>query len=76
MDTLRGGAGRRLRARRWQGGGARNGPYDRREIRLREVLGWEPEISLEQGLAKTYAWISQQLRPRYVRTEEREALSA
>ena len=25
--------------------------------RLREVLGWEPQISLEEGLAKTYAWI-------------------
>jgi nucleoside-diphosphate-sugar epimerase len=24
---------------------------------LREVLGWEPEISLEEGLAKAYAWI-------------------
>jgi nucleoside-diphosphate-sugar epimerase len=25
--------------------------------RLREVLGWEPQISLEEGLARTYAWI-------------------
>lgn len=25
--------------------------------RLREVLGWEPEISLELGLTRTYAWI-------------------
>jgi nucleoside-diphosphate-sugar epimerase len=25
--------------------------------RLRTVLGWEPSISLEQGLAKTYPWI-------------------
>jgi GDP-D-mannose 3', 5'-epimerase len=29
--------------------------------RLREVLGWEPEISLEEGLALTYAWIEAQL---------------
>jgi GDP-D-mannose 3', 5'-epimerase len=30
--------------------------------RLREVLRWEPEISLELGLARTYAWILSQVR--------------
>ncbi len=29
--------------------------------RLREVLKWEPQISLEQGLKTTYDWIEQQL---------------
>jgi len=29
--------------------------------RLRQVLGWEPMISLEEGLARTYAWIEQQV---------------
>ncbi len=29
--------------------------------RLREVLGWEPSISLEGGLATTYAWIENEL---------------
>lgn len=29
--------------------------------RLREVLGWEPEITLEEGLRRTYAWIEQQV---------------
>ncbi len=31
---------------------------------LREVLGWEPEISLEEGLARTYPWIEDQVRAR------------
>jgi len=30
--------------------------------RLRQVLGWEPGISLEAGLADTYAWIEEQVR--------------
>ena len=30
--------------------------------RLREVLRWEPTISLEEGLARTYAWIEGQVR--------------
>jgi nucleoside-diphosphate-sugar epimerase len=29
--------------------------------RLREVLGWEPAASLEQGLVTTYRWIAAQL---------------
>jgi GDP-D-mannose 3',5'-epimerase len=29
--------------------------------RLREVLAWEPSISLEEGLARTYRWIYAQL---------------
>ncbi|MBC7234625.1 MAG: NAD-dependent epimerase/dehydratase family protein [Chloroflexi bacterium] len=33
--------------------------------RLRQVLGWEPEISLEEGLARTYAWIEDQVRAKY-----------
>ena len=32
--------------------------------RLREVLGWEPAIDLEQGLAETYRWIEKQLNER------------
>jgi GDP-D-mannose 3', 5'-epimerase len=30
--------------------------------RLREVLNWEPSISLEEGLAETYAWIEAQVK--------------
>jgi nucleoside-diphosphate-sugar epimerase len=29
--------------------------------RLRRVIGWEPEIALEEGLARTYAWIEEQV---------------
>ena len=31
--------------------------------RLREVLGWEPQTTLEEGLQMTYRWIEQQVRP-------------
>jgi len=29
--------------------------------KIREYLGWEPSISLRDGLAKTYAWIEEQM---------------
>jgi nucleoside-diphosphate-sugar epimerase len=41
-----------------QGVRGRNSDNDR----LRQVLGWEPEISLEQGLSRTYPWIEDQVR--------------
>jgi len=33
--------------------------------RLRAVLNWEPEISLEEGLTRTYAWIEQEVREKF-----------
>jgi GDP-D-mannose 3', 5'-epimerase len=32
--------------------------------RLLQVLGWKPQISLEEGLARTYAWIEMQVQRR------------
>ena len=32
--------------------------------KLREVLNWEPQISLEEGLTTTYKWIEEQVRER------------
>jgi nucleoside-diphosphate-sugar epimerase len=29
--------------------------------RLRQVLGWEPQVSLEEGIARTYKWIEAQV---------------
>jgi GDP-D-mannose 3',5'-epimerase len=33
--------------------------------RLREVLHWQPEVSLEEGLARTYRWIEAEVRTNY-----------
>jgi GDP-D-mannose 3', 5'-epimerase len=30
--------------------------------KLRQVLGWEPQVSLREGLAPTYNWIESELR--------------
>ncbi|MFC1851872.1 NAD-dependent epimerase/dehydratase family protein [candidate division CSSED10-310 bacterium] len=46
--------------------------------RLREVLKWEPAISLEEGLARTYSWIEQQVklkRDGAIRAEDVEILA-
>lgn len=37
--------------------------------KLREVLGWEPSVSLEEGLAITYRWIEQQVSESYANAE-------
>ena len=37
--------------------------------RLNEVLNWQPAISLEDGLAKTYQWIASELEKRTVEPE-------
>lgn len=29
---------------------------------VRKILGWEPKVSLEEGLAKTYEWIETRCR--------------
>jgi nucleoside-diphosphate-sugar epimerase len=33
--------------------------------RLREVLDWVPQIPLEEGIARTYAWIEEQVKETY-----------
>jgi nucleoside-diphosphate-sugar epimerase len=38
--------------------------------RLRKVLKWEPTISLEEGLARTYAWIEGQVQAKLNREPE------
>jgi GDP-D-mannose 3', 5'-epimerase len=62
VDLIGDIAGKRLKKRylldKPQGVRGRNSDNSR----LREVLGWEPGISLEQGLRRTYAWIESQVR--------------
>ncbi len=44
--------------------------------RLRDVLGWEPGISLEEGLARTYEWIEGKVRAKLAREKSRPELAA
>jgi GDP-D-mannose 3', 5'-epimerase len=61
VDLVAAIAGKRIRKAydltKPQGVRGRNSNNDR----LRRVLGWEPEISLEVGLRVTYRWIAEQL---------------
>lgn len=43
--------------------------------RLRTVLGWEPSVSLEQGLEWTYRWIAGRIESRPVATVRRPAVT-
>jgi nucleoside-diphosphate-sugar epimerase len=40
---------------------------------LRHILGWEPQVSLTEGLMLTYAWIAQQVAQRHAALDDREA---
>jgi nucleoside-diphosphate-sugar epimerase len=57
VDMVAAAAGKRIRKQynlsAPQGVRGRNSD----NTRLREVLGWEPQISLEEGLRRTYEWI-------------------
>jgi nucleoside-diphosphate-sugar epimerase len=59
-DMIAGIAGIRIEKRHIEGPqGVRGRNSD--NTQLREVLGWEPRISLEDGLSRTYEWIEQQV---------------
>jgi GDP-D-mannose 3',5'-epimerase len=60
-DMVAAAAGVRIRKKHVDGPqGVRGRNSD--NTRLRAVLDWEPRISLEYGLARTYRWIEEQLR--------------
>jgi GDP-D-mannose 3',5'-epimerase len=44
--------------------------------RLRQALGWEPQISLEEGLSRTYRWIEEQVRAANMSAVATSALSS
>lgn len=62
VDLVAGVAGKRIRKRHNPQGpqGVRGRNSD--NSLLRRVLGWEPSITLKQGLALTYPWIEEELR--------------
>jgi len=62
-DIVSGIAGVRLAKRHVPGPqGVRGRNSD--NTRVRQVLGWAPSVSLEEGLARTYQWIESQVRQR------------
>jgi nucleoside-diphosphate-sugar epimerase len=64
-------AGKKLRLKHIPGPlGVRGRNSDNRLIR--EKLGWEPTISLEEGLKKTYPWIEEQVRKANLNQVEEE----
>jgi GDP-D-mannose 3', 5'-epimerase len=44
--------------------------------RVRDVLRWEPRVSLEEGLERTYHWIEREVRDRYFATADVAAARA
>jgi GDP-D-mannose 3', 5'-epimerase len=52
----------KIRHNRWMPQGVRGRSSD--NTLLRHVLGWEPRVSLVDGLAPTYAWVAQQVAQR------------
>jgi nucleoside-diphosphate-sugar epimerase len=65
VDIVAAIAGKRIRKRydltAPQGVRGRNSD----NTRLRAVLGWQPSITLEDGLARTYRWIESELKKRH-----------
>ena len=61
VDMVSAAAGKKIRKTydltKPQGVRGRNSDNDR----LRKILGWEPQVSLEDGLARTYRWIEGEL---------------
>jgi nucleoside-diphosphate-sugar epimerase len=78
VDIVAAIAGKRIRKRhdlrKPQGVRGRNSD----NALLRRVLGWEPSVTLEQGLARTYAWIASRVAGVDVAgfAREREALAS
>jgi len=75
VDIVAGVAGKDVRRRhdltKPQGVRGRNSD----NTRLREVVGWEPQTSLEEGLRRTYHWIEGQLRARGLIAKSRRAVA-
>jgi len=61
VDIVASVAGKRVRKRhdltKPQGVRGRNSE----NTKLRQVLGWEPQVTLEEGLGRTYRWIAEQV---------------
>ena len=60
-DIVAGAAGAQIEKRHIDGPQGVRGRNSDNDL-LREVLGWEPQVSLEDGLGRTYRWIEGEVR--------------
>jgi GDP-D-mannose 3',5'-epimerase len=73
-DIIAGAAGIKIEKQHVEGPqGVRGRNSD--NTKLREVLGWEPRVSLEEGLAVTYRWIEEQVREQLAAAPEQASIA-
>lgn len=62
VDLIAAAAGKTIKKEHWLDAPVRAPALRADHRRMRQVLGWVPQTSLERGIERTYAWVAAQLR--------------